>query len=359
MINAAGTLSSLGGCRIRPEAQLAMRAVADTFIDYEELVQNAGAFVAKRLGVEAAVVVAGASAGLALAAAAAIAGKSSKARGALPSTYGPNEILIAASHRNPYDHALRIGGASLAEFGDAISPDTRALADSISPNTVAVAYFLQASLLDSSLSLEDTINVAHDYGVPVIVDAAAELPPKHHLWSLAEAGADLVVFSGGKHIGGPPASGLVVGKKGRIEEIRYQSLPNYGIGRPMKASKEAIVGLVAALEAYLDEDERELFDQWESMANRLEQALHAHSVTSFSPYVPTQPRVQPAITPRLSASLCSEDFARQVQAELKHGQPPIAVDRLRNRVILNVQTMLESDIEPLAERLSLVLGIAS
>lgn len=356
VINAAGTFTTLGGCRIRPQAVAAMIEVAPHFVNFDQLQRAVGERIAERIGVEATVVVAGASAGLALCAAACIAGKDPAARRALPGPIHPKEILVPTSHRNPYDQALRIGGGEIIEAGDLIATDANMLNEKIGPETAAIAFFLQATMLDASPRLEEVLELGRHRGVPVIVDAAAELPPRHNLWSIVHAGASLVVFSGGKEIGGPPASGLVVGQRDWIEQVRYHAIPNYGVGRPMKPSKEAIVGLLAALEEYLDEDEGVLVDTWQAKADQLEQALHTCNVPGVARYTPTQPRVQPACTPRFAIVLDNVQDAQLAQEMLLAGSTPVAVDRWRERLILNVQTLKAGEIAFVAERLSEVLA---
>lgn len=82
--------------------------------------------------------------------------------------------------------------------------------------------------------------------MPVIVDAASEYDLKLFL----ATGADIVLYSGHKFLGGP-TSGIVAGSK---ELVRHAFLQNMGIGRGMKVGKESIYGVMAALEAWEKRD---------------------------------------------------------------------------------------------------------
>src|SRR5918992_374947 len=113
-------------------------------------------------------------------------------------------------------------------------------------------------------SLAEICHVAHAQGVPVIVDAAAELPPPENLRKFSERGADLVVFSGGKGLRGPQASGLILGKRALIEACRLNQNPNSSVGRPMKVGKEEICGLLKAVELYVARDHAADLRRWEA-----------------------------------------------------------------------------------------------
>src|SRR6185503_8169147 len=122
--------------------------------------------------------------------------------------------------------------------------------------TGMVLYIAGEHIRAGALSLEETIQIAHKRGVPVVVDAAAQLPPVENLWRYTrDLGADLAVFSGGKDLRGPQASGLVVGRADLIEAIRAHGAPNQRLGRPMKVGKEEMIGLLKAVELYVAQDQ--------------------------------------------------------------------------------------------------------
>lgn len=293
-INAAGTLTRLSGTLMDPEVTAAMAEAARQFVRIDQLQAAVGKRIADVTGSEAALVTSGAAAAVTLATAACLARLDRAKMDRLPQTDGmPHEIVIARSQRNGYDHAFRAAGARLVEVGLAErtrDPQPWEIEAALSPESVAVAY------IDgfSSLSLDDVVRVAHRYRLPVIVDAAASLPPKSNLSRFHEAGADLVCFSGGKGIRGPQASGILCGRKELIASAALQmwdldnlpelwdpppdliephyaaeGVPNHGIGRGFKVGKEEIVGLWVALERFLQQDEAALIERLTGYARRL------------------------------------------------------------------------------------------
>src|SRR4051812_20823557 len=139
IINGAGTLTRLGGTRMRPEVVAAMAEAAATLVRIDELQAAAGAVIARHTGAEAGYVTNGAAGGLVLGMAAILAGHDVARMQALPDTGGmPNEVIIARSHRSGYDHSLRAAGARLVEvgFGD---PAPWEIEAAITDRTAAVA----------------------------------------------------------------------------------------------------------------------------------------------------------------------------------------------------------------------------
>lgn len=277
VINAASTLTRVGGSRMGPEVLDAMREAAASFVHIDELQARASGVIAEVTGAEAGYVVAGAASGLALGIAACIAGMDVAAMDQLPDTTGlKNEVVVQRGHRNAYDHALRMAGIRFVEVGYLGYPGAGGtmpwqLEAAITERTAAVA----CPVLDTpgTLSLPEVATIAHARGVPVIVDAAAALPPRANLRRFIAEGADLVTFSGGKAIGGPQASGILAGrrdliasvalqhqdmdvraatwsKRGLISSQSLRGVPHQGFGRAMKVGREEIVGLLVALKRY-------------------------------------------------------------------------------------------------------------
>jgi seryl-tRNA(Sec) selenium transferase len=96
--------------------------------------------------------------------------------------------------------------------------------------------------------------IAHAAKLPVIMDAAAELPPAENLSNFVKQGADLVAFSGGKQLRGPQCSGLLLGRKDLVAAAYANSSPHNHFGRIAKVGKEEIAGLLVAVERYMKLD---------------------------------------------------------------------------------------------------------
>jgi L-seryl-tRNA(Ser) seleniumtransferase len=257
VIHGAGTTTRYGGSRLRPEALDAMRDASQALVNLDELNDAAGAAIARMLGAEAAFVTAGASSGLILQAAACIAGDDPAKITRLPDTHGMrNEIVIQRAHRFAYDQAYRVAGGTLVEIGLARRTQPFELEAAITERTAAVAHLISPfTSPPGTLSLEQTIAIAHRRGVPVIVDAASMLPPRENLTKFLRLGADLVSFSGGKGIRGPQSTGILAGRRDLVRAAALNGSPNQALGRAAKTSKEEIAGLVTALELFMAEDE--------------------------------------------------------------------------------------------------------
>jgi uncharacterized pyridoxal phosphate-dependent enzyme len=359
VINAKGTYTYLGGSRLRPAAASAMALAGDCFLDIEDLYRKTGKYIAQLLNVEAVCVTSGAAAGLVQATAACMTGTDPNKIGHLPDPLDKSEVIILCSHRNPFDKAIRIAGAKLIEVGNAIETPTYQVENAISESTAALVYFLQAQMLNSSINLEGMIEIAHKYNLPIIVDAAAELPPKENLWAISNKGADLVIFSGGKDIGGPQASGLVVGRRDLIEAVMLQASPyEYAVARPMKASKEVMIGLVCALEEYLEQDEELRFQKWEEIYQYLERTMAQINCLAVSRFKPTQPGAQPAITPRLAVQLAFGDrlSTQKIASELLRGTPPIVVSQSTDTIYINTHTLELEEARIITDRFKQILS---
>lgn len=271
VINAQSWVTAVGGSLMRPEVLRAMNEAATAFVDMKELNRAAGDVVARACGAEMGLVTAGCAAAEVLMAAACMTGVDESKVEQLPDTSGmKNEILLFKGQRNRYDGAFEIAGAKIVEFGQVDAARPYHLESAISERTCAVAYVI-APFIKHGIGLEKTIEIAHSHGLPVILDAAAEVPPRENLSRFIKMGVDMVAFSGGKGIGGPQSAGLLAGRKDLMEAAFLNSLnldsPKAGIGRPMKVSKENIVGMVAALELYMDTDESAVIVEWRNKSN--------------------------------------------------------------------------------------------
>ena len=359
LINAEGTITSLGGCVMAPAVVAAMAGAAKSFVDLNQLLVKAGQHVAALLDVEAAYITSGAAAGLALSTAACITGADPAQIRQLPdlSTIEKNEVLIQKSHRNGYDHAVRQAGVTVVDFGLIKETYPWEMRSAISEKTAAVVHFLEFEN-HRNLPLPEVIAIAKEKEIPVIVDAAAELPPVDNLSRFFHMGADLTVFSGGKDIGGPQSSGLIVGRRDLIACCALNANPNYSIGRTMKAGKEEIAGLVTALELYLQQDFAAEEQVWEDMVAFMVATLADVPGLQARRVSPSEPGVQPSWIPRMyldwDEKVIPLDRVR-VKSRLLETDPAIAVGTTSTGLFVNPQTMVPGQEKIVAQRLRTIL----
>lgn len=321
VINVSTTFTALGGTLMPPEVLDAMHEAAGAFVDMHQLHAAAGRRVARLTGNEAAHVTSGCAAALVLAVLACRTGGDPRLIARMPDAPGvADEVVMHTAHRIPYDPALRLAGARVRQIGDAMQTFEWELDGAITERTTAVLYVAGGHLDKGALPLDRVIHIAHQRGVPVIVDAAAQLPPVENLWYFTrELGADLAVFSGGKALLGPQASGLMLGTFDLVEAARQNSSPFQRLARAMKAGKEEIAGLVTAVERYVNLDHGTLAREWEQTVQ------HWHSELAAIPGVTTAHESrneagQPI--PRLRVEVAG---AQTIVENLFAGEPAIAV----------------------------------
>ena len=248
LINAAGTFTELGGSLMSADVIAAWQEAAKHFVDLRELQDAVGDRIAKLLGVESVLVTGGAASGIMLGTAAAITlrDKEFLRRSVLAYDGLPHEVIRLSSHRDLYDRQIEMCGVKIVEveteqdFASAVSDRT----------AMTMAYNLYEPT--SSIDHETWLRLAKNYSLPALLDASADTPPVENLLRFHQLGYDMVVFSGGKAIGGPQNSGLLIGRNDLIDAAKANAVPNEGtIGRVAKVAKEDIVGLWKALEIHL------------------------------------------------------------------------------------------------------------
>ncbi len=368
-INVAGTLTRLGGSLMEPEVLQAMVQAAAASVDIAELQTGASGVIARVTGAQAGIVTSGAAAGLTLAVAACLARWDVARMAALPDTRGmPHQVLMARTHRNSYDHAIRLAGARIIDIGHndrGTGAGIRGLEPweidaAITDQTAAMVFVATAQTADE---LPAVLEVVHARGLPLIVDAAAQLPPRSNLQRFISAGADLVVFSGGKALGGPQSSGILAGRRDLIGSALVQmmdmdvspqtwspsslidrqalkGIPHHGIGRGFKVGKEEIAGLVCALERFVARDE----DAHAAALGARLQAITAALAGVPGLSVRMIEATQRAPIPTLELEVGPRALA--MVARLQTGNPPVHVgERLVDAGILgiNPQTLRPED----------------
>jgi L-seryl-tRNA(Ser) seleniumtransferase len=249
IINAAGTYTYLTAALMPPQVRSAVARAALHPVVLKDLQLASGAYIAKKLRCESALVTSGASAALTLATAACIASKRGLAAAQIPQPCGSDEVIVQKAHRYEYDHAMLLCGVKIVEVVT-LEDYKRAF----TPKTVMTNFFNAAE--GGEIDRETWLKVAHEHNVPCHNDAAADMPPISNLWKYTGMGFDLVCFSGGKGIRGPQNAGLLLGRKHLIDLAMDNDSPNSdAVGRGMKVAKEQIVGMVAAVDWLLEQDD--------------------------------------------------------------------------------------------------------
>jgi L-seryl-tRNA(Ser) seleniumtransferase len=329
---------------MRPETVAAMAAASDSFTDIPEMQRAVGERIAAITRNEACYVSSGAAAGIAVTIAGCIAGQDPELTAKLPylDDVPRRNVIVHKGQRNGYDFAARQTGARLIEVGGSV----RDVEAAIDENTVAVLWFAGTHFFKEAAPVEEVVEVTHAAGVPLVVDAAAQIPPIANLWRFTrEIGADVAVFSGGKGLRGPQPTGLVLGRRDMIENARYHGSPNYSVGRPMKVGKEELAGILTAVGLALQVDEEAELARYEAMVRAWVEGLQGIPGTTVERGYPSeagQPHSR-AILHLLPGAALTRDALID---DLWEGTPRIAVGILEDdpdAIALNPQTISDDE----------------
>ena len=259
-VNARNWTSAIGGSWIDKRVLEAMNEVSQTFVEMHELFKKADEKVAALCCVDDAHITSGAGAAITLAVAGCMAGNDFAKWMQLPNTDGmKNEVVFPRGHYQAYAPQWTAAGAKLVEYGQAgiLKSFKRELQSAITDKTCCLSYTLSYNTpARGRIPLEEVIEAGQKYDVPVIVDAAALLPPVANLRQFTDMGADIVIFGGGKGIRALASTGMMLAKEHGIqiiEAVRQHTYPHEGWARSYKVSKEQIIGLVVALEIFVEE----------------------------------------------------------------------------------------------------------
>ena len=266
-INTTATLTINGGSRMLPEVIAAIEQASQFHVNLDELMEKASARIAELLKVEWGLITAGAAAALTHATAACIAGADPEKIQQLPNLRGlKNQVIIPKESRNAYDHAVRMFGVEILEVDSAAE-----LESALGPRT-AMVMILGTHFGSAKFGLSEVAPIAKKAGVPVLVDAAADylIVPNPYI----ALGADLVAYSGGKILRGPQTAGLLLGRKDLVRAAWANSAPHHAFGRSSKVSKEEIVGMVVAVESFINKRNLQAeFREWESWYSHISERI--------------------------------------------------------------------------------------
>jgi L-seryl-tRNA(Ser) seleniumtransferase len=268
-----GHTTIYGGSRMPPEVMRAMAEANEEFVDMHELFDAAGRRLAEVTGAEAGLVTSGSFASLIIGAAACLTGTDEERIQALPHpTWPKRECLMQTAHRFSYDRAYRAAGMTIVDV-----ESREALASAVNDKTAMLSglasWERKHDRTPDVMLPEEIVALGKKTGVPVFIDVASELPPAGNLTRYVEMGADLVAISGGKGIRGPQGTGILVGRKDLIEAARLNAFPYSNLGRGMKVGKEAVIGLIVALNRFVELDHDAYEEEWTRNAKYVCEAL--------------------------------------------------------------------------------------
>jgi L-seryl-tRNA(Ser) seleniumtransferase len=281
-INAAGTYTILSASTMPDEVQAAIAQAAKKPVHLLELHEAAGNYLANKLRCGGALVTSGAAAGLTLGTAACMTLGNKEAIANIPTDLSglKNEVIVQKAHRYEYDHAIRNCGVKIVEV------ETVEQYQNAFTGKTAMTNFFNA--VEAPIGREYWIRVAHQHGVPCFNDAAADVPPISNLWNYTQMGFDLVAFSGGKGMRGPQCTGLLLGRKDLIDAARLNNSPNSNaVGRGLKVAKEDIIGMVAAVDWFLGQDDAAMEAEFRKRAERIAEQVRKVPTVETTVFIPT------------------------------------------------------------------------
>jgi L-seryl-tRNA(Ser) seleniumtransferase len=349
-INAAGTYTAMTASLMPKEVLDAIQYSAQHFVMLDELHDKVGQRIASLVHSEAAMVTCGAASALTLGTAAVLTGKDPKKIVDLPNLNGmKSEVIIQKSHRFGYDHAVRNCGVQLVEVETA--DDVR---KAVGEKTAMMIFYNNNNPI-GQIRDEEFVRLGKAHGIPTFNDAAADVPPVDNLWKYTKMGFDLVAFSGGKGICGPQSSGMLLGRKDLIEAARLNAPPNGNtVGRGMKVNKEEMLGLLVALELFLQRDHARERREYDRRAEAIRAAAVAVPGVKAEVFVPEIANNVPHI--RVSWEGADDAAASAVVKAMKDGEPSIGIRSEASALVLGVWMMKPGEEKVVARRLREVLA---
>ncbi len=355
--NLRGTFTIITGSQTLLPVKAAMEEASRSYVQMDELMEGVGKRLAEVTGAEWGIITAGCCAALTHCTAASIAGANPERMQRLPDLTGlKNEVIIPEYSRNVYDHAIRMVGVRIIEVR------TRQELEAAFNERTAMAYILAGPGDEGPLGTQVVAEVAKRHGVPVIVDAAAEILtiPNVHL----QRGATAVAYSGGKCIRGPQAAGLLIGDKTLLQAAWANSAPHHAFGRSLKVGKEEIMGMLTAVETWPKRDHKAEWATWEAWIDHIGTA--AKKVDGVTTSV-SQPQ---GLSNRSPVLRISWDAARigitgpELAKTLLDTEPRIVLggaqgsrpDRMASSISITPYMMIPGDEKVAAERIFAVLS---
>ena len=304
-----------------PEVVEAIRVSAKQFAILDDVQDKVGEQIAKICKSEAAMVTAGCWSAIVIGMAGILTGMDDKKVAMLPFLEGSgmkSEVIVQKSHANGYHMALTNTGVKII-----IVETTDELRKAVNEKT-ACLWFLNREAPVGSIKHEEWLSLGKEFGIPTMIDIAADVPPVENLWRFNEMGFDLVCISGGKALLGPQSAGILMGKKNLVAAARLNAPPRSGIARGQKVNKEEIIGMYAALDRYVKLDHAKEWKEWEQKIAVIDTAVKKVKGVKTEMIVPPVANHTPSLKitwdPNV-AKITSEELGKR----LRTGSPSIEV----------------------------------
>ena len=352
-INAAGTYTFMTASLMPPEVVEAIRVSAKQFAILDDVQDKVGEQIAKICKAEAAMVTAGCWSAIVLGMAGILTGMDDKKVAMLPFLEGSgmkSEVIVQKSHANGYHMALTHTGVKV------ITVETREELRKAVNEKTACLWFLNREAPVGSIKHDEWLSLGKEFGIPTMIDIAADVPPVENLWRFNEMGFDLVCISGGKALLGPQSAGILMGKKHLVAAARLSAPPRSGIARGHKVNKEEIIGMYAALDRYVKLDHAKEWKEWEQRIALIDTSVKKVKGVKTEVIVPPVANHTPSLKitwdPNVT-TLTGEELGKQLRVGspsveivsweekdsvkvtvfmLKAGEPEIVAKRLREEL---------------------------
>ena len=353
-INAAGTYTSMTGSLMPKEVVEAISYGANEYVNLDDLQDKVGERIAELLECEYATVSSGCFGAMSIGMAGILTGKDPKKVKQLPNTEGmKNEVIMQESHSIGYAQALTNVGAKVVRVKTAKQLE-RAITDK-----TCMLWFLNAHTDRGEIKWEEFIDLGKKHNIPTFIDCAADVPPVENLFRFTKMGFDLVAFSGGKGLRGPQSAGLLLGKREYIEAARMHTPPRgETIGRGMKVNKEEVLGMLAALELYLEKDHRKEWEMWESQIQLISDSANSVVGVETEIHVPPYANHVPSLRIRWDEKKV-KITPNEVRKQLTEGHPSIQTVGDSKSVGMTTWMMVPGQERIVAKRVKEILSSAT
>ncbi|MEZ5042736.1 MAG: aminotransferase class V-fold PLP-dependent enzyme [Saprospiraceae bacterium] len=350
-INAAGTYTSMTGSLLRPEAVEAYQYAAQQYVSLDELQDKVGARIAELVRCEAATVTSGAASAITLGTAGVLSGNDPEKASRIPFdlTGMKTEVIMQKAHNIGYAHAIKNCGVKV------ITVETQKELEAAINEQTAMLWFLNANNFVGKIQYKAFLDVAKKYNIPTFNDCAADVPPVENLWKYTEMGFDLVAFSGGKGMRGPQSAGLLLGKKDLIQAARLSAAPRGDtVGRGMKVNKEEILGMLIALETYLERDHQKDWALWEQQIKHISDTVSQVKGVETEIHVPDIANHVPSLRIRWDQNVI-KITPPEARKALQMGHPSIETVGGQESVDMTTWMLNPGEERAVAERMKAIL----